>query len=1038
MKNKMNTLILSILSLCTLLLVGCNNGDGGLLAPPTSPVDTIIELNVEPKQSSVPVGFSQPMQAFATFDSGKVVDVTQVAEIFWEIDDGSIAEISNAADSRGQVTTLAAGNVTITASLTSDGETFKASTTLEVTNVIVTDLVVLSESESLPAGLGQQYYAQALLSDNQVLDVTQAPVITWRSSDTTIATVSNDADTRGQVTALKEGEVTIIASGSTRGQSFESSTTLTVTDAVVSQLLVEPRVTELPIGLEQQYRATVILSDNQVLDVTQDSAISWQSSDTNIATVSNSAGTRGQVTALDVGEVTITASGTANGQTFRASATLTVTNAVVSQLIVEPANNVLPVGLEKQYTAQAVLSNGRVLDVTQDAAISWRVSDPNLATVSNSTDSKGVVKGLSVGEVTIIASGNAGGQPFEASAVLSVTNSVVTQLLIEPNQLELPVGLDKQYSAYVILSDNQVLDVTQASVISWSTSDPNIAVVSNGAETKGQVTALGVGEVTITASGTANGQAFQASATLTVTNAVVSRLIIEPENDVLPVGLEKQYTAQAVLSNGQVLDVTQDAAISWRVSDPNLATVSNSTDSKGVVKGLSVGEVTIIASGNAAGQTFEASAVLSVTNAVVTQLLVEPNQFDLPVGLDQQYSAQVILSDNQVLDVTQASAISWQSSDTNIATVSNSAATKGQVTALDVGEVTITASGTANGQAFQASATLTVSSAVVSQLIVEPSNSSLPVGLEQQYTAQAVLSNGQELDVTQDAAISWRVSDPNLAIVSNSAGSKGVVKALSVGEVTIIASGNAGGQTFEGTVTLTVTDPILEEVRLSAPEVVLLQYRDLQLRAYGHYSDGNVTEVTSFCTWNAGENLSVVGGLLSANPFIVDFTTTVSATYQGVTSSVTTVTMVEAETSPVIGRETPYISEIPSGIYSELSFQGSAVLDGVYDAKSGELLAGGYGGGLNATDQELYADNMLVNEVSYIRAIYGTAWGGSGGIPMLQVLQWQEGSVSKEIGKLYSGSSAEVGVENRVFGIIVYSSAPVQPRYVTGIQFVYK
>ncbi|WP_274017395.1 Ig-like domain-containing protein, partial [Vibrio parahaemolyticus] len=390
------------------------------------------------------------------------------------------------------------------------------------------------------------------------------------------------------------------------------------------------------------------------------------------------------------------------------------------------------------------------------------------------------------------------------------------------------------------------------------------------------------------------------------------------------------------------------------------------------------------------------------------------------------------------LDVTQDSAVSWRTSDTNVALVSNTMDSKGLVKALSPGNVEIIASGSANGQAFEASALLTSTNAVVTSLIVEPDSASLPVGLEQQYTAYVVLSDGNTLDVTQDSAVSWRTSDTNVALVSNTMDSKGLVKALSPGNVEIIASGSANGQAFEASAPLEVTVPILNKIILSSPEITITEYTGAQLEAFAHYSDGSLINITSLSTWSSGENLTVVNGFVSASPFIEGFISNVTASYDGIESALTDVLMEKAERSVVIGRETPYVNEISAQVHSELSFQGSAVLDGIYDAKSGNLLAGGYGGGLNSTDQELYSDNMLVDDVTFIEGIYGTAWGGSGGVPMLQVLSWQEGAISKKIGKLNSGSSIDVHIEDRILGIIVYSSSAVQPRYVTGIQFVYK
>ncbi|TON65356.1 hypothetical protein CGH51_23765, partial [Vibrio parahaemolyticus] len=80
------------------------------------------------------------------------------------------------------------------------------------------------------------------------------------------------------------------------------------------------------------------------------------------------------------GTVTVTAKGAVGGTTFEGSATLTVTDAVVTALQVTPVIETTPVGLTKVFTAIAVLSDNRTMDVTNDSAISWTSDNPSIAT----------------------------------------------------------------------------------------------------------------------------------------------------------------------------------------------------------------------------------------------------------------------------------------------------------------------------------------------------------------------------------------------------------------------------------------------------------------------------------------------------------------------------------------------------------------------------------------------------------------------------------------------------------------------------------
>ncbi|MGL6003024.1 MAG: hypothetical protein ACRCZ4_13185, partial [Plesiomonas sp.] len=120
--------------------------------------------------------------------------------------------------------------------------------------------------------------------------------------------------------------------------------------------------------------------------------------------------------------------------------------------------------------------------------------------------------------------------------------------------------------------------------------------------------------------------------------------------------------------------------------------------------------------------------------------------------------------------------------------------------------------------------------------------------------------------------------------------------------------------------------------------------------------------------------------------------------------------------------------------YSKIRFQGSAVIDGIYDAVGGELLAGGYGGGSSPA----YAAQMHIRDVNSIKGISGTVWPGSNGMNMLQVLEWNDGE-DKKIGINTKGSVSEIPqIDDSIYSVIVYSSSAKSPRYVTGIQFVYR
>ena len=112
-----------ILSFIGLIIVGCNNGDEGLLGkPPTRPND-IVALNISPQLISVPKGLDVQFKATATLSNGQTLEVTDQAALNWQSSDTATATV----DTSGVATGLAVGRATITASGQVNGQSFTAS-----------------------------------------------------------------------------------------------------------------------------------------------------------------------------------------------------------------------------------------------------------------------------------------------------------------------------------------------------------------------------------------------------------------------------------------------------------------------------------------------------------------------------------------------------------------------------------------------------------------------------------------------------------------------------------------------------------------------------------------------------------------------------------------------------------------------------------------------------------------------------------------------------------------------------------------------
>ncbi|MBR5324198.1 MAG: Ig domain-containing protein, partial [Muribaculaceae bacterium] len=130
---------------------------------------------------------------------------------------------------------------------------------------------------------GDVYNLTATVSPEDAADKT----VTWESSNTNVATVEN-----GKITAVGVGSATITAkSGKVQAKCIVTVNPVEVTAITLSQTLV--RLTQ---GKTYNLIATIAPSN------ATDKTVTWESSNTNVATVEN-----GKIIAVGVGSATITA-----------------------------------------------------------------------------------------------------------------------------------------------------------------------------------------------------------------------------------------------------------------------------------------------------------------------------------------------------------------------------------------------------------------------------------------------------------------------------------------------------------------------------------------------------------------------------------------------------------------------------------------------------------------------------------------------------------------------------------------------------------
>lgn len=166
----------------------------------------------------------------------------------------------------------------------------------------------------------------------------------------------------------------------------------TVPKQVVS-LGVTIDATPLALGASRQLVALARYSDGSSADITAQAT--WTSSDLEVATLGS---TPGRVTAGIDGSTAITAS----WQSLSATARLLVGAPLVSIQLVSPGKGAVAPNAVIEYAAYGRYANKRERFVTE--SVTWRSSDPSVASADNSAGHQGDITGIRAGQVSITAS----------------------------------------------------------------------------------------------------------------------------------------------------------------------------------------------------------------------------------------------------------------------------------------------------------------------------------------------------------------------------------------------------------------------------------------------------------------------------------------------------------------------------------------------------------------------------------------------------------------------------------------------------------
>ena len=486
----------------------------------------------------------------------------------------------------------------------------------------------------------------------------------------------------------------------------------------------------------KQSSVNLAINETKQIDLdTYNGVVTYYIADTNIATVSNS----GLVTAISNGETTLTVTATKNAKTDSVQIPVVVDTPIgCTDLSIDPSSITLDIGDTYEVEPTLVTTPN---DATR--VFLFESSNPEVATIDIDT---GHLEAISSGETTI--------------TIVSLYGSCDTSLTVTVNQSAMPSSWNK-ITATNEITNGDYLIVYESGNKAFNGSLDSLDVVNNNIS-------VSISNSKITCNNTNYASRFSIQ-------SIDGGYSIQSASG--------YYIGRSANSNGMDTSTSTPYVNTISISSGN-ATI---TSSGGRVLAFNTANdqqrFRYMTSGTL--QLYKAAGAQQVIN--VTGISVSPTSLTLTEGEHSQITATI--TPNNATNKN----VSWSSSNTNVATVSN-----GTVNAVAPGNATITA--TSEDGNYTATCTVTVNAMPivnVTGVTLNKANTTIEVGGSETLVATVAPNNAT------NKAVTWTSSNTSIATVSN-----GVINAVAAGNTTITVTTVDGG--FTDTCAVEVVVPTIE------------------------------------------------------------------------------------------------------------------------------------------------------------------------------------------------------------------------------------
>lgn len=471
---------------------------GNTLPVATHVLETYTNASQMPSEFSLPSGWSYPISRLVLNEPPSFTDASantsQDTERGRGISSLSINDPNGANDivscvvtsgslpsgitlnNDGTFSGVASENGTFNATITvTDSGGLSDTTDLEVrVHTCVTSVLLAEYTHTLALDSPTESSFQLLMGYTPI-DVSIQDIV-WHTSPTGIVTVAG----AGFVTAVGVGvtDVTVTVMD-TSGHSMGATCRVTVEQAATGIDIAQQTATIIN---GDPTKNTTTLTANVLPSNATNKDVSWQSSDTSIATVD----TNGKVTAVKAGTVTITATADdTRGGTFQDPCTVTVEQKLNSVTLSEYSRTLT---LNNPSDNSFTLSAGLVPSDSTITSIEWESGDTDIATV----DQNGVVTAVGIGNVEIVSKVTDTTDTVTISGICNVSVVKQAESIVFTNQTAV-MNIGEVASIDSVIPYTVLPVDTANKLVTTTSSNTGVATISGG-----MVTAVSEGVSCIT------------------------------------------------------------------------------------------------------------------------------------------------------------------------------------------------------------------------------------------------------------------------------------------------------------------------------------------------------------------------------------------------------------------------------------------------------------------------------------------------------------------------------------------------------------